>query len=185
MKIVSYIFESVLNVILALYVGVLELIRITTKGITGRSHVKRFGVIFSYSAFILTAIFEQKIFLIMAGITLLSMIAFGLMVIKEDSTQDTYYQEYKNDSSASKGELMRNIPEMKNDQSDYSDPSYEVGSTVRQGENIFEGLSLSDAENEYERLMKLYHPQKGEGDFIKMQEVVISYSNYCRANGQQ
>ena len=42
----------------------------------------------------------------------------------------------------------------------------------------FYGMTEDEAKTEYRRLLKLYHPDNGNGDLQKTQDIVIAYSNY-------
>ncbi len=68
---------------------------------------------------------------------------------------------------------------------EYSDSDSETADTLHvhssnENRDPFYGMTEDEAKAEYRRLLKLYHPDNGNGDIKKTQDIVIAYSNYCK-----
>ena len=73
--------------------------------------------------------------------------------------------------------ILVDIKIMRDEYSD-SETSDTIHFRSSENRNPFYGMAEDEAKTEYRRLLKLYHPDNGNGDLQKTQDIVIAYSNY-------
>ncbi len=61
----------------------------------------------------------------------------------------------------------------------YEDNKKEKKRKRNKENSVFEGMSISEAEKEYKKLLKEYHPDKETGDLKKIQTLTVAYTEYC------